>query len=79
VKEYTLSYGGSSYKIVAASQEEAVNKLIDRLSPADDEELTGLETAGAAATQFAESAFGIGDELNAILRGVGGTVDPAAL
>ena len=74
MKEYTLGYQGSSYKVVASSKEEAINKLIERLSPPDDEELTGLETAGAAATQFAESAFGIGDELNAILRGVGGTV-----
>jgi len=72
VKQYTIKYGNSSYNVVADNQDEAIDKIRARLSSQD--ELSDLETAGAAATQFAESAFGIGDELNAILRGVGGSI-----
>ena len=52
MKEYTLGYQGSSYKVVASSKEEAINKLIERLSPPDDEELTvsfGIQNGAAAA------------------------------
>ena len=37
-------------------------------------QLTGMEQAAAFAGKFAEGAFGIGDELGAIGRGIGGSV-----
>jgi hypothetical protein len=38
------------------------------------QELTGTEKAAAFAGEFTESAFGIGDELGAIGRGIGGSI-----
>ena len=72
MQEYTIQRGNSFYKINAESEDEAIDKVLALLNQRSD--LTSAETIGAAATQFAESAFGIGDELNAILRGVGGSV-----
>ena len=73
--EFHLTKDGKHYKVNAESREEAINKVLSFVGEAPEQPgLTGMEKAAAAAGQFAEGAFGIGDELGAIGRGIGGSV-----
>jgi hypothetical protein len=72
--EFHLVKDGKHYKVDAATRDEAINKVLSYVGEAAGPELTGTEQAAAFAGQFAESAFGIGDELGAIGRGIGGSV-----
>lgn len=72
--EFHLVKDGKHYKVDAATRDEAINKVLSYVGEEAGPELTGTEQAAAFAGQFAESAFGIGDELGAIGRGIGGSV-----
>jgi hypothetical protein len=76
VPEFRIKKNDKIYKITADTQQEAIDRVLAHVSkmPAPPPRLTGTEKAAAFAGEFAEGAFGIGDELGAIGRGIGGSV-----
>lgn len=75
---YYLEANGMEFDVEANSIEEAQQKVrkyfAEQQKPAEQAPMSAMDQASAAAGQFAEGAFGIGDELGAVGKGIGGTL-----
>lgn len=73
--KYRITVGDKQYDVTAPDQETALRALnIQYGGEPEDEEMSALDQATAAAGEFAEGMLGVGDELGAFGMSVGSSV-----